>query len=60
MDWIQTNWEMVSIIGLAAHTFLKAIRDAIDKTPGTDDNIFEKIVSIVGKIVGYLFGSRPK
>ena len=60
MDWLAENWQTVGVIALAAHTFLKAIRDAIDKTPDTDDNIFEKIVSVIGKMVGYLFGSRAK
>lgn len=36
------------------------IRDAIDKTPATDDNWFEKAATILGKTIGYLAGFRPK
>lgn len=38
---------------------LQGIRDAIDKTPATDDNAFERIVTILGKTIGYLGGVRP-
>lgn len=38
---------------------LQGIRDAIDKTPASDDNIFERIVTILGKTIGYLGGIRP-
>ena len=58
MEWITENWVEISVVALAAHTFLKAIRDAIDKTPETDDNAFEKFVTLIGKIVSYLFGKR--
>lgn len=37
----------------------QGIRDAIDKTPATDDNWFERIVTILGKTIGYLGGVRP-
>lgn len=58
IQWVQSNWVTVTVIALAAHTFLKAIRDAIDKTPETDDNWFEKLVTIIGKVAGYLGGKR--
>lgn len=58
IQWVQANWVTVTVIALAVHTFLKAIRDAIDKTPETDDNWFEKLVTLIGKIVGYLGGKR--
>lgn len=60
MNWMNAHWLQISVIGLATHTFLKAVRDAVDKTPNTDDNAFERLVTISGKAVGYLFGSRPK
>ena len=60
MEWLQENWVQVGVIALAAHTLLKGIRDAIDKTPQTDDNFFEKAVTLIGKVAGYLFGSRSK
>lgn len=50
---------VVSII-IALHTGLKALRDAIDSTPETDDNWFEKAITILGKIAGYIVGIRPK
>lgn len=36
------------------------IRDAIDKTPASDDNWFERCATIIGKTIGYLGGIRPK
>lgn len=60
MSWISEHWAEIGVIALALHTFLKAVRDAIDKTPETDDNLFEKTVSLIGKIIGYLFGKRTK
>ena len=54
IQWFQTNWVQIGVIALALHTFLKAIRAAIDKTPNSDDNWFEKLVSFLGKIVNYL------
>ena len=38
---------------------LQGIRDAIDKTPASDDNWFERAVTILGKTIGYLGGVRP-
>lgn len=58
VEWVQTNWVQITVIVLAVNTCLKAIRDAIDATPETDDNFFEKAVSFIGKVVGYLFGQR--
>lgn len=60
IEFFQTNWVTITVIAVAAHTFLKAIRDAIDTTPNTDDNIFEKFVTFFGKVVAYLFGKRSK
>lgn len=45
---------------IALHTGLKALRDAIDTTPETDDNGFEKFVTIMGKAAKYLAGYRAK
>lgn len=58
MEWIKANWVQIGVIAFAVHTLLKAIRDAIDTTPETDDNVFEKIVTYVGKVIAYLFGQR--
>ncbi len=38
---------------------LQGVRDAIDKTPASDDNWFERTVTILGKTIGYLGGVRP-
>lgn len=66
IDWlnlfaIEHAWVGLTIAVLVAlHTGLKAYRDAVDTTPETDDNWFEKAVTIMGKIVGYLGGIRSK
>lgn len=57
----QNIWIVAGVtIFIALHTILKAVRDAIDKTPATDDNAFERVVTIVGKVAGYLAGIRAK
>lgn len=66
IDWLNTlalehQWVgLVLAVLIAVHTGLKAYRDAVDTTPETDDNWFEKAVTIMGKIVGYLGGFRSK
>ena len=55
------NWEQITLIYLLAVKFITGLRDAIDKTPTSDDNWFERICSILGKTVNYVtFGARPK
>lgn len=39
---------------------VKGLRDALDKTPKTDDNVFERAATIIVKTGGYLIGLRPK
>ena len=57
----QHAWIGLAIaIIIALHTGLKALRDAIDSTPQTDDNWFERTVTIMGKVTGYLAGFRAK
>lgn len=51
---------MTVAIFIAIHTGLKALRDAIDTTPQSDDNWFERIVTILGKITSYFAGFRAK
>lgn len=58
INFIQTNWAQILVVALAIHTGLKAIRDAIDKTPATDDNWFEKLVTVIGKVLNYFAGKR--
>jgi hypothetical protein len=58
--WFQANWVGIIAVFLAVHKVLVTIRDILDKTPETDDNIFEKIVTVMGKLLGYLAtGKRP-
>ena len=60
VTFFKTHWAEIGVITLSIHTALKAIRDAIDKTPETDDNWFEKFVTILSKAAGYLIsGKRP-
>ena len=59
MEYLVQNWEKILIIYLAFVKFVTVVRDAIDKTPGTDSNIFEKFVTILNKSTGALiFGKR--
>ena len=51
---------MAITLYLVAVQAIKGVRDAIDKTPDTDDNIFERIASVLVKTAGYLVGIRPK
>jgi CRISPR/Cas system CSM-associated protein Csm2 small subunit len=61
INFIKDNWMQISVVVVAFHTFLKAIRDAIDTTPDTDDNAFEKFMTISGKVIAYIFkGKRNK
>jgi hypothetical protein len=61
ITWFQQNWVGIIAVYLAVHKFLVAVRDVLDKTPGTDDNAFEKAVTIMGKLGGYLVtGKRPE
>jgi hypothetical protein len=60
MTWWNTNWPAILAILVAFSVTLKAIRDAIDKTPLTDDNAFERFCTIFSKVVASLFtGKRP-
>lgn len=55
------DWEKAALIYLLSVKFITGLRDAIDKTPATDDNIFERIASILTKTLSYVtLGSRPK
>lgn len=48
------------VIYLLVVKLIVGVRDAIDKTPTSDDNFFEKAATILGKTIGYLAGFRPK
>lgn len=58
--WVQGHWMQITVIYLAVHKLLVSVRDALDKTPATDDNWFEKLVTAMGKLGNYLTtGKRP-
>lgn len=58
---VTQNWDKILVVMIAFSVFMKNLRDAIDKTPDTDDNVFEKLVSIIGKVVVALTtGKRPQ
>lgn len=61
LSFITAHWETILLVAIALNTFLKAIRDALDKTPETDDNLVERVLSVVTKALGYLLlAKRPK
>ena len=61
VDFLQAHWMQIAVIYLAFAKFMTAIRDVVDATPGTDDNWFERTVTIINKLGGYLLlGQRPK
>lgn len=54
-------WVIVAIVIFReTATWIKNIRDAIDKTPDTDDTPFERFATIVGKAAKGVAGFRPK
>lgn len=61
IDFVNDNWVAIGVVYLAFIKFLTQLRDAIDKTPGTDTNWFERLVTILNKTAGsLLLGKRPK
>jgi len=46
--------ERVVLSFLLFNQVMKAVRDAVDTTPGKDVNAFEKFVTILSKISDYL------
>ena len=57
VEWLKANWIQIGVIALGVHTLLKAIADALDKDP-TTQNKFEQVVEFIGKIISYVFGKR--
>jgi len=57
----QFNFERILIAILVFQATMKAIRDAVDSTPATDDTPFERIQTIINKAIGYIIaGKRAK
>jgi hypothetical protein len=59
--WFQQNWVGIIAVYLLVAKFITGLRDVLDKTPAVDDNIFEKICTVMAKLADYLVkGQRPK
>jgi len=60
IQFFRDHWVEITVVYLAFAKFITAIRDVIDKTPTTDDNLFEKICTLLNKLGAYLLtGKRP-
>lgn len=60
ITWFTAHWDKVLILLIFAQNTVKGLRDALDTTPESDDNVFEKTATIITKVIGYLLGFRPK
>lgn len=61
VNWIKDHWLAIGVVYLALHKILVTIRDIIDKNPDKDTNLFEKVVTLMGKLAKYFAtGERPK
>jgi hypothetical protein len=61
MEWISKNWVEIVAGYVLFIQVMKAVRDAVDTTPGVDVNWFERTVTIMEKLMGSLTtGARPK
>jgi len=59
-NFVVANWEKILIVVIVLQNINKGLRDALDTTPQSDDNIWEKASTIASKVLGYLLGFRPK
>lgn len=61
VNWVHDNWVGIIAVWLAIIKVVTTIRDILDKSPQTDDNWFEKICTLLGKLANSLIkGERPK
>lgn len=61
MEWIQKHWTEIVAGYVLFIQVMKAVRDAIDTTPNTDDNWFERACTVASKLLASLTtGARPK
>jgi len=59
-QFVRDHWVEITVVYLAFAKFITAIRDVLDKTPQSDDNWFEKMVTLLNKLGSYLLtGKRP-
>jgi len=57
---VKDNWDKIILVYLAVHKLIVTLRDVLDRTPDSDDNILERIVTLSGKLADYLIkGKRP-
>ena len=60
IEWIQSNWVSIVAGYLLFVKVITTLRDAIDTTPASDDNLFERAVTIINKLTNALVtGKRP-
>ena len=59
-NFVVTYWDKILIVVIVLSNINKGLRDALDSTPTTDDNIWEKTSTVLSKVLGYLLGFRPK
>ena len=60
IQWIQSNWVQIVAGYLLFVKVMTTLRDAIDKTPESDDSWFERACTIMGKLgASLLIGKRP-
>jgi hypothetical protein len=59
-NFIVANWDKILLVVIVLSNINKGLRDALDTTPGTDDNAWEKASTVISKVLGYLLGFRPK
>lgn len=60
MEFFAEHWEKIALGLLIAQNVIKGVRDALDSTPETDDNKWEKLATVASKVLGYLVGFRAK
>ncbi len=60
MDWWLQNWVGICAGYVLFIQVMKAVRDVLDTTPETDDNMWERACTILTKLGAALFtGKRP-
>jgi hypothetical protein len=61
IQWWQEHWVGICAGYVLFIQVMKALRDAIDTSPSTDDNWFERACTIMSKLGASLMtGARPK
>lgn len=58
IDFLKDHWAEIGVVYLTIMNVLKGLRDALDKTPLTDDNAFERTYTVIMRLGGYLFTGK--